>query len=73
MATLKHWQTVRPSSEFVVLQNLYEGTCTLYRDGRVQMDSVQEGSWVLTFPRWLASLEEARDVARNYFGEEWGK
>lgn len=71
---LKLWETVWASTpeKSVELQNSYQGSCRLYPDGRMELRSDREGSWVMPYQAWLALLEEAREVARFYYGDGWG-
>lgn len=69
------WEMVwdsNPASQ-VQLQNSYEATCTLYPDGRMNLKSDPEGQLCKSFAGLIELLEEARDVARFYYGDGWGK
>jgi hypothetical protein len=57
----------------VQLQNSYVATCTLFPDGTLNLKSDPEGRLQLPYSDLIVLLEEARAVARHYYGEQWGE
>jgi len=60
------------STKQIQLQNSYEATCTLFPDGTLNLKTDPEGRIQMSYSSLIALLEEARLVARHYYGESWG-
>lgn len=65
------WHT-NPSVS-VQLQTSYVATCTLFPDGTLNLKSDPEGRLQVPYYKLINMIEEARIVARHFYGEQWGE
>lgn len=72
---LLEWEMLWDSnpSVSVQLQSSYVATCTLFPDGSLNLKSDPEGRLQVPYSKLVHMIQEARDVARYFYGEQWGQ